>query len=76
MFLRVFLMHQYKGEDQSKLMGTIPSSVEFELFLFEYMMKLLNALKKRYPIGMIEEWRVKEEKFKDFHSKFKRIFYE
>ena len=29
MFLRVFLMHQYKGTDQCKLMGTVPTSIEY-----------------------------------------------
>ena len=73
MFLRVFLMHQYKGGDQVKLLGTLPCSLQFETFVFEYMVRLLEGLLKKYPQSLIEEWRSRESV--NLNCKFKRIFY-
>lgn len=55
-FLRLFLMNQYKGADIGKLFATLPASIEFEIFMLSFMELLVLELKKRSTNALIEEW--------------------
>lgn len=71
-FLRLFLMNQYKGGDLGKLFTTIPSSFEFEIFVLSFIERLLIELSKRYPTNLIPKWTAS----KNYRENFKAIFFE
>jgi hypothetical protein len=43
-FLRVFSMMYYKGGPLSELMVTIPSSIEYELFVLKFSLMILKEV--------------------------------
>lgn len=49
-FLRLYLMNYYKGEDLYKLFVTFPASVHYELFVFNYYRDIVISLYSRYPL--------------------------
>jgi hypothetical protein len=53
-FLRLFLMNYYQGEDLYKLFVTFPASTDYELFVFTYYKDIIAALYDRYPQTLID----------------------
>jgi hypothetical protein len=43
-FLRLFLMNYYTGDDLYKLFVTFPASVDFEIFVWQYYRDIVLAL--------------------------------
>lgn len=43
-YLRLFLMVFYKGKENSKLLITIPISLDYEIFVLQFYVGLINYL--------------------------------
>jgi hypothetical protein len=79
-FLRLYLMNYYKGQDLYKLFVTFPASADFELFVFRYYRDIILALYERYPEAAIqllkEECNLPEYAAIQFKIRYKIIYLE
>lgn len=44
LYLRLFLMVYYKGDETMKLLISIPVSIEYEIFVLQFMVGLISYL--------------------------------
>lgn len=79
-FLRLYLMNYYKGQDLYKLFVTFPASMDFELFVFEYYKDIIESIYERYPLEAIEilkkEYDLPQNQNTKFKIKYKIIYLE
>ena len=54
-FLRLWLMNYYKGDDLYKLFVTFPASIHYELFVLQYYLDIIKSLYDRYPQSVIDQ---------------------
>lgn len=47
-YIRLFLMAYYIGQDANSILLTIPISIDFEIQVFDFTLKLLSYLAQKY----------------------------
>jgi hypothetical protein len=47
-YLRVFLLMHYTGKDANRILVTVPVSLDFELFMLQFALRLYNYLLSRF----------------------------
>ncbi|EGR31971.1 SET domain protein [Ichthyophthirius multifiliis] len=70
LYLRVYLISHFHELNQSEILVTIPVSIKYEIFIFNFALKILNNLRNRFSTSQEQDLQILKDPYINYKLRF------